>query len=173
MLFNINNNKWDNEILKKLKIPKSILPEVKNSADNFGKTDKKVVGKEIPISAVLGDQQAAAVGQTCFEKGSIKSTYGTGAFVIMNTGSKKINSKNKLLTTICYRLNGKNYLCFRRINFYSWSWNTMVRDKIKLINNAYETEKIAKSTKSNNDGVMLSQLLAEWVHLIGDQMQEV
>ena len=97
MLFNINNNKWDNEILQKLKIPKSILPEVKNSADNFGKTDKRVVGKEIPISAVLGDQQAAAVGQACFEKGSIKSTYGTGAFIIMNTGSKKINSKNKLL----------------------------------------------------------------------------
>ena len=107
MLFNINNNKWDDEILKKLNIPKSILPEVKNSADDFGKTDKKITGKEIPISAVLGDQQAAAVGQTCFEKGSIKSTYGTGAFVIMNTGSKKINSKNKLLTTICYRLNNK------------------------------------------------------------------
>ncbi len=108
MLFNINNNNWDKEILKKLNISKSILPDVKNSADNFGSTNKKIVGYEIPISAVLGDQQAAAVGQSCFKKGSIKSTYGTGAFVIMNTGSKKIFSKNKLLTTICYRLNGKN-----------------------------------------------------------------
>ena len=108
MLYNINNNKWDKEILKKLNIPQKILPEVKNSADNFGKTDKKITGVEISISAVLGDQQAAAFGQTCFEKGSIKSTYGTGAFVIMNTGPKKINSKNKLLTTICYRLNNKN-----------------------------------------------------------------
>ena len=108
MLFNINNNTWDKEILKKLNISKSILPDVKNSADNFGITNKKIVGYEIPISAVLGDQQAAAVGQSCFKKGSIKSTYGTGAFVIMNTGSKKIFSKNKLLTTICYRLNGKN-----------------------------------------------------------------
>jgi Glycerol kinase len=89
MLFNINNNNWDKEILKKLNIPKNILPDVKNSADNFGITNKKIVGYEIPISAVLGDQQAAAVGQSCFEKGSIKSTYGTGAFVIMNTGAQK------------------------------------------------------------------------------------
>ena len=151
MLFNINNNKWDNEILQKLKIPRSILPEVKNSADNFGKTDKRVMGKEIPISAVLGDQQAAAVGQACFEKGSIKSTYGTGAFIIMNTGSKKINSKNKLLTTICYRLNNKTTYALEGSIFIAGAGVQWLRDKIKLINNAYETEKIAKSTKSNNE----------------------
>ena len=151
MLFNINNNKWDNEILQKLKIPKSILPEVKNSADNFGKTDKTVIGKEIPISAVLGDQQAAAVGQACFEKGSIKSTYGTGAFIIMNTGSKKINSKNKLLTTICYRLNNKTTYALEGSIFIAGAGVQWLRDKIKLINNAYETEKIAKSKKSNNE----------------------
>ena len=151
MLFNINNNKWDNEILQKLKIPRSILPEVKNSADNFGKTDKRVTGKEIPISAVLGDQQAAAVGQACFEKGSIKSTYGTGAFVIMNTGSKKINSKNKLLTTICYRLNNKTTYALEGSIFIAGAGVQWLRDKIKLINNAYETEKIAKSTISNNE----------------------
>ena len=108
MMYNINNNKWDKDILKILKIPKSILPEVRNSADNFGKTSKKVIGANIPINAVLGDQQAAVIGQACFEKGSVKSTYGTGAFVIMNTGNKKIFSKNKLLTTICYRLKNKN-----------------------------------------------------------------
>ena len=151
MLFNINNNKWDNEILQKLKIPKNILPEVKNSADNFGKTDKRFTGKEIPISAVLGDQQAAAVGQTCFEKGSIKSTYGTGAFIIMNTGSKKINSKNKLLTTICYRLNNKTTYALEGSIFIAGAGVQWLRDKIKLINNAYETEKIAKSTKTNNE----------------------
>ena len=100
MLYNINTNQWDKNILKKLKIPYKILPEVKNSADNFGTTDKKIIGQEIPISAVLGDQQASAVGQSCFQKGSIKSTYGTGAFVIMNTGTKKILSKNNLLPTI-------------------------------------------------------------------------
>ncbi len=150
MLYNINNNKWDNEIIEKLKIPKKILPDVKNSADNFGFTDIKITGKKIPISAVLGDQQAAAVGQVCFEKGSIKSTYGTGAFVIMNTGSNKINSKNKLLTTICYRLNGKNTYALEGSIFIAGAGIQWLRDKIKLINNAYETEKIAKSTKTNN-----------------------
>ncbi len=154
MLFNINNNKWDKEILKKLKIPLNILPKVQNSADNFGLTDKKIVGKEIPISAVLGDQQAAAVGQTCFEKGSIKSTYGTGAFVIMNTGSKKIFSKNKLLTTVCYRLHGKNTFALEGSIFIAGAGIQWLRDKIKLINNAYETENIARS-KKNNDGVYI------------------
>ena len=152
MLFNINNNKWDHEILKKLNIPKSILPEVKNSADDFGKTDKKITGKEIPISAVLGDQQAAAVGQTCFEKGSIKSTYGTGAFVIMNTGSKKINSKNKLLTTICYRLNNKTTYALEGSIFIAGAGIQWLRDKMKLIKKAPETEKIARSSNIN-DGI--------------------
>jgi len=150
MLFNINNNKWDKEILQKLKIPKNILPKVINSADNFGKTDKRIIGKEIQISAVLGDQQAAAVGQACFEKGSTKSTYGTGAFVIMNTGLKKINSKNKLLTTICYRLNNKTTYALEGSIFIAGAGVQWLRDKIKLISNASETEKIVKSTKSNN-----------------------
>ena len=151
MLFNINNNNWDSEILSKLNIPKNILPAVINSADNFGVTNKQIVGKEIPISAVLGDQQAAAVGQACFEKGSIKSTYGTGAFVIMNTGSKKIYSKNKLLTTICYRLNGKNTYALEGSIFIAGAGIQWLRDKLKLIDNAYETEKIAKSRKNNDD----------------------
>ncbi|WP_440698076.1 glycerol kinase GlpK [Candidatus Pelagibacter sp. HIMB1709] len=154
MLYNINNNKWDKEILKKLNIPHKILPEVKNSADNFGKTDKKITGVEISISAVLGDQQAAAFGQTCFEKGSIKSTYGTGAFVIMNTGPKKINSKNKLLTTICYRLNNKNTYALEGSIFIAGAGVQWLRDKVKLINKAPETEKISKSSKIN-DGVFV------------------
>ena len=150
LLYNINKNQWDTEIIKKLKIPINILPEVKNSADDFGITDKKIVGQNISISAVLGDQQAAAVGQSCFEKGSIKSTYGTGAFVLMNTGYKKINSKNKLLTTICYRLNNKNTYALEGSIFIAGAGIQWLRDKIKLINNAYETEKIVKNTKSNN-----------------------
>ena len=154
MLYNINNNKWDKEILKKLNIPLKILPEVKNSADNFGKTDKKITGVEISISAVLGDQQAAAFGQTCFEKGSIKSTYGTGAFVIMNTGPKKINSKNKLLTTICYRLNNKNTYALEGSIFIAGAGVQWLRDKVKLIKKAPETEKISKSSKIN-DGVFV------------------
>jgi glycerol kinase len=152
LMYNINSNKWDTDILNKLKIPKSILPEVKNSADNFGTTSKKIIGEEIPIYAVLGDQQAAAVGQTCFEKGSVKSTYGTGAFVIMNTGNKKILSKNKLLTTICYRLKNKNTYALEGSIFIAGAGVQWLRDKIRLIDNAYETEKIAKSKKSN-DGI--------------------
>ena len=107
MLFNITSNKWDKDILKIFKLNEKILPTVKNSADDFGFTSEKIVGQKIKISAVLGDQQAAAIGQACFEKGSVKSTYGTGAFLLMNTGEKKIMSKNKLITTICYRINNK------------------------------------------------------------------
>ena len=151
MMYNINNNKWDKEILNILKIPKSILPEVKNSADNFGETSKKVIGESIPINAVLGDQQAATIGQACFEKGSVKSTYGTGAFLIMNTGNKKIFSKNKLLTTICYRLKNKNTYALEGSIFIAGAGVQWLRDKLKLINNAYETEKIAKSKKNNED----------------------
>ncbi|MDB3982659.1 glycerol kinase GlpK [Candidatus Pelagibacter sp.] len=154
LMYNINTNKWDDEILKKLNIPKSILPEVKNSADNFGITSKKIIGEEIPINAVLGDQQAAAVGQACFEKGSVKSTYGTGAFAIMNTGNKKIYSKNKLLTTICYRLKNKNTYALEGSIFIAGAGVQWLRDKIRLINNAHDTEKIAKS-KMNNDGVYI------------------
>ena len=154
LMFNINTNKWDNEILKKLNIPKSILPEVKNSADYFGKTSKKIIGEEIPINAVLGDQQAAAVGQACFDKGSVKSTYGTGAFVIMNTGKKKILSKNKLLTTICYRIKNKNTYALEGSIFNAGAGVQWLRDKIRLINNAHETEKIVKS-KISNGGIYI------------------
>ena len=151
LMYNINSNKWDNEILKKLNIPKSILPQIKNSADNFGITSKKIVGIEIPINAVLGDQQAAAVGQVCFEPGAVKSTYGTGAFAIINTGNKKILSKHKLLTTICYRLKNKNTYALEGSIFIAGAGVQWLRDKIKLINNAYETENIAKSKKENNE----------------------
>jgi glycerol kinase len=150
MLFNINNNKWDNEILKIFNISKNILPEVKNSADNFGVTKKSIIGKSIPINGVVGDQQAATIGQCCFSPGSVKSTYGTGAFVLMNTGSKKIFSKNKLLTTICYRLNGKVTYALEGSIFIAGAGVQWLRDKMKIITKATETEKIVKSLKSNN-----------------------
>ena len=150
MLFNISRNKWDKDILKILNIPKNILPTVKDSSDDFGATDKSITGISYPINGVVGDQQAATIGQSCFEKGSVKSTYGTGAFVLMNTGNKKIYSKNKLLTTICYRLNGKITYALEGSIFIAGAGVQWLRDKIKLINNAAETEKIAKSLKSNN-----------------------
>ena len=151
LMYNITTNKWDDGLLKKLNIPKSILPEVKNSADFFGITSKKIIGEEISINAVLGDQQAAAVGQACFEKGEVKCTYGTGAFAIMNTGSKKIHSKNKLLTTICYRLRNKNTYALEGSIFIAGAGVHWLRDKMRLIENAYDTEKIAKSKMSNNE----------------------
>ena len=150
MLYNINNNNWDKEILKILKISKNILPEVKNTADDYGFTNKSIVGESIPITGVVGDQQAAMIGQCCFSKGSVKSTYGTGAFVLMNTGSKKINSKNKLLTTICYRINNKTTYALEGSIFTAGAGVQWLRDKIKLINNAHDTEQIIKSKKNNN-----------------------
>ena len=154
MLYNINTNTWDKKILKSLKIPHQILPEIKNSSDNFGMLDKSIAGKFYPINAVVGDQQAATIGQCCFKKGSLKSTYGTGAFVLMNTGHKKIYSKNRLLTTVCYRLNGKTTYALEGSIFIAGAGVQWLRDKMKLIRSASETEKIVKSLSSNN-GVYL------------------
>jgi len=154
MLYNITTNNWDNQILKSLKIPRHILPIVKNSSDNFGFTHKSITRQSYPISSVIGDQQAASIGQCCFKKGSVKSTYGTGAFILMNTGNKKIYSKNKLLTTICYRLKEKNTYALEGSIFIAGAGVQWLRDKMKLIRKAQETEKIAKLLKNNN-GVYL------------------
>jgi len=151
MLFNIKTNVWDKSILKILKIPSCILPVVKDSSDNFGFTDKKITGKSYPINGIIGDQQSAAVGQCCFKKGSVKSTYGTGAFVLINTGNRKIFSKNKLLTTICYRLKGKNTYALEGSIFIAGASIQWLRDKINIINSAHETEKITRSLKDNRD----------------------
>jgi len=149
MLFNINNNTWDKDILKSLKIPIKILPEVKNSSDNFGFTDSSITGKSYSINGVVGDQQAAAIGQSCFDKGSVKITYGTGAFVILNTGNKKIQSKNKLLTTIAYRLNGKCTYALEGSIFIAGASVQWLRDKLKFISKASDTEKILKQMNQN------------------------
>ena len=154
MLYNINTNKWDNQILKSLKIPSHILPIIKNSSDNFGRTHRSITEKSYPITGVVGDQQAATIGQCCFEKGSVKSTYGTGAFVLMNTGYKKIYSKNRLLTTVCYRLNNKSTYALEGSIFIAGAGVQWARDKMKLIKYASETEKVIKSLKSNS-GVYL------------------
>ena len=154
MLYNINTNKWDNQILKSLKIPSHILPVIKNSSDNFGRTDRSIIGKSYSITGVVGDQQAATIGQCCFKKGSVKSTYGTGAFVLMNTGYKKIYSKNRMLTTVCYRLNDKSTYALEGSIFIAGAGVQWARDKMKLIKYASETEKVIKSLKSNS-GVYL------------------
>ena len=151
MLFNIKKNCWDKKILKLLKIPESILPNVKNSADNFGFTDKSITKKSYPINGVIGDQQAATVGQSCFQKGSTKITFGTGAFIIMNTGNNKINSKNKLLSTICYRINNKTTFALEGSIFIAGASVQWLRDKLKIIKSAKITEKISKKQINNNN----------------------
>tara|TARA_Y100000817_G_scaffold297916_1_gene274629 strand:- start:198 stop:1682 length:1485 start_codon:yes stop_codon:yes gene_type:complete len=154
MIFNISTNKWDDTILKLFKIKKNILPEVKDCSDDYGYTHPSVTGKSIPITGVIGDQQAATVGQCCFEPGSLKSTYGTGAFVLLNTGSRKIYSKNRLLTTIGYRLNGKTTYALEGSIFIAGAGVQWLRDRMKFIKKAPESEKIVKSLK-NNAGIYL------------------
>ena len=151
MIFNISTNKWDDAILNLLKIKKHILPEVKDCADNYGETHPSITGKSIPINGVVGDQQAAAIGQCCFEVGSLKCTYGTGAFVLLNTGSKKIYSKNRLLTTIAYRIKGKTIYAMEGSIFIAGAGVQWLRDRMKFFTKASETEKIVKSLKSNNN----------------------
>jgi len=151
MIYNITTNKWDDTILKILKIQKHILPEVKNCADDFGYTHPSITGKSIPITGVVGDQQSASIGQCCFDPGSLKSTYGTGAFILLNTGSKKIYSKNRLLTTIAYRINGKTTYAMEGSIFIAGAGVQWLRDRMKFFKKASETEKILRSLKDNKD----------------------
>jgi len=149
MIYNISSNKWDDSILKILKIEKHILPEVKDCADNYGLTDSSITRKPIPIRGVVGDQQSATIGQCCFEPGSLKSTYGTGAFILLNTGSRKIYSKNRLLTTICYRINGKTTYALEGSIFIAGAGVQWIRDRMKFVKKAHDTEKIIKTMKDN------------------------
>ena len=151
MIYNISSNKWDDTILNLLKIKKHILPEVKNCADDYGQTHSSITGKSFPINGVVGDQQSATIGQCCFEPGSLKSTYGTGAFVLLNTGSKKIYSKNRLLTTIAYRINGKTTYAMEGSIFIAGAGVQWLRDRMNFFKKASETEKIVKSLKDNNN----------------------
>jgi glycerol kinase len=154
MIYNITNNKWDETILKILKIDKDILPVVKDCADDYGVTHSSITGKSISISGVVGDQQSASIGQCCFEPGSLKSTYGTGAFVLLNTGSKIIYSKNRLLTTIAYRIKGKTTYAMEGSIFIAGAGIQWLRDKLNFFKKASETENIVKSLKDNK-GVYL------------------
>ena len=151
MIYNISSNKWDDKILSLLKIKKHILPEVKDCADDYGATHPSITGKSISISGVVGDQQSATIGQCCFEPGSLKSTYGTGAFVLLNTGNKIIYSKNRLLTTIAYRIKGKTTYAMEGSIFIAGAGVQWLRDRMKFFKKASETEKIIKSLKSNSD----------------------
>ena len=149
MLFDIKKNQWSKEMLHIFKVPEKILPVVKDSADDFGQTTK--FGSNIPIQGIAGDQQAATIGQACLEPGSIKSTYGTGCFMIMNVGSKLKYSKNKLLSTIAYRIKGKNTYALEGSIFIAGAAVQWLRDSLKIIKNAKETENLySKNDPSQN-----------------------
>ena len=151
-VFNIHSQDWDDELLALFDVPASILPEVKDCADDYGLCT--VLDEDIPILGVAGDQQAAAIGQNCFNKGDIKSTYGTGCFVILNTGSDCITSKNRLLSTVCYRLNGKTTYALEGSIFVAGAAVQWLRDGIQIIKDAAETEAMCESLESNT-GVYL------------------
>jgi len=157
-LFDIHSNVWDDELLAIFNVPKVGLPHVKDCAAEFGSTDENLLGVSLPIRGVAGDQQAAAIGQGCFTPGALKSTYGTGCFVIINTGDAAITSSNKLLTTIGYRLQGKTSYALEGSIFVSGAIVQWLRDGLQIINSAPETESMASRMTGNNGVYMVPAL---------------
>ncbi|WP_217574735.1 glycerol kinase GlpK [Mesorhizobium sp. GbtcB19] len=143
LLYNIEKNVWDDELLSILNIPAAILPQVKDCADDFGVTEKSLFGAEMRILGVAGDQHAATIGQACFEPGMMKSTYGTGCFALLNTGADLVRSKNRLLTTIAYRLNGKTTYALEGSIFIAGAAVQWLRDGIKVIGKAEQSGALA------------------------------
>jgi len=154
MLFNIHTQNWDKSLLDLLEVPESLLAEVKDSSADFGMTSVALLGVKIPIGGVAGDQHAALIGQACFQPGMIKSTYGTGCFMMLNTGSQAIASKNRLLTTVAYRLNGVTTYALEGSIFVAGAAIQWLRDGIGIIDSAAQTENMAASLESNS-GVYL------------------
>ena len=148
MLFNINTLKWDDELCKIFKVKKEMLPEAKPSSCVFGYTN--LFGPKILISGIAGDQQAATFGQGCFEKGDVKNTYGTGCFILMNTGEKPVFSKNKLLTTIAYSFNNKVFYALEGSVFIAGAVVQWLRDGLRIIKNSKDVENLVSKVKDNH-----------------------
>lgn len=143
MLYDIHKGRWSTTICDMLDIPIEMLPEVRDCAGDFGMTRSDLFGREIPILGVAGDQQAATIGQACFEPGMLKSTYGTGCFALLNTGSEAVTSKNRLLTTIAYRLNGEVTYALEGSIFIAGAVVQWLRDGLQMIRRAEETQPLA------------------------------
>ncbi|MCL6416278.1 glycerol kinase GlpK [Aestuariirhabdus sp. Z084] len=150
LMFDIHRQQWDPELLELFQVPAAMLPEVEDCSADFGATDKALFGSEIPIVAIAGDQQAALVGQACFQPGMAKSTYGTGCFLILNTGDKAVRSNNRLLTTVGYRLNGKVSYAVEGSIFVAGAAVQWLRDGIRLIPHASVTEALAKEARDSS-----------------------
>lgn len=155
MLFNIHELKWDEEILKELNIPLCMLPEAKPSSCVYGNTDATLFGSEIAIAGAAGDQQAALFGQCCFEPGTAKNTYGTGAFLLMNTGEKAVESKNGLLTTIAWGADGKVEYALEGSVFIAGAAIQWLRDELRMIDNAADSERYASAVEDTNGVYMV------------------
>jgi len=149
MLYNIFEGRWDEDLLKMLDIPAGLLPEVVDSAQVIGMLDKSILGREIPISAMAGDQHAALFGQGCFTPGMCKNTYGTGCFQLMNTGAEPVRSRNNLITTIGWRMDGKTTYALEGSVFVGGAVVQWLRDEMKLVAKASETEAIAAALPDN------------------------
>jgi len=149
LIYNIHDIKWDKELLSILDIPESLLPKVVSCSEFIGNTESSLLGKSIPISGIAGDQQASLFGQMCINPGDIKNTYGTGCFCIMNTGSKPVSSKNKMLTTIGYQLNNKVTYALEGSVFIAGALIQWIRDQINLVNESPEIEDLALSVEDN------------------------
>lgn len=154
-LYNISTGAWDETLLRLFNIPASILPEVKECADDFGVTDVSLLGSEIPIAGVAGDQQAAAFGQACFQVGMMKSTYGTGCFALVNTGAKQVQSTNRLLSTIAYRLNGETVYALEGSIFMAGAIMQWLRDGLNMVRDTSETEALAVAADPDNEVVLI------------------
>ena len=152
LLFNINTMEWDDELLALLTIPKSMLPKVKDSSEVYGHTTSTFYDTKIPISGIAGDQQAALFGQMCTKPGMVKNTYGTGCFMLMNIGEKPIVSKNNLLTTVAWKINGKTTYALEGSVFIAGAVVQWLRDSLKIIRNSSDVEALASSVDSS-DGV--------------------
>lgn len=150
MLFNINTLQWDDEILAELDIPKCMLPQAKPSSEIYGESDPTFFGGRIPIAGAAGDQQAALFGQTCFEKGEAKNTYGTGCFLLMNTGEQPVYSQNGLVTTIAWGIDGKVNYALEGSIFVAGAAIQWLRDELRLIDSASDTEYMAQKVKDTN-----------------------
>src|ERR1700744_3388437 len=146
LLFNIHEGDWDDDLLKILRVPRSMLPEVKDSSARFGESEPDLLGGAIAISGIAGDQQAATIGQACFVPGMIKSTYGTGCFALLNTGTTPVASKNKLLTTIAYQLGGKRTYALEGSIFVAGSAVQWLRDGLGVIRHAADTGTLAEKS---------------------------
>ena len=152
LIYNINTLKWDKKLLKAIDVPESVLPEVKDSSSVYGKTDKSLFGGEIAIAGIAGDQQAALFGQACFEPGMAKNTYGTGCFMLMNTGEKPVKSKQGLLTTIAWGLDGKVEYALEGSVFIAGAAIQWLRDGLKMVDSAPDSEYFAGKVE-DTDGV--------------------